>query len=71
MTRPTAATIVFVPMASPSCSRGNASVTSAEEFAKRKAAPTPWMTRQTMSSVPVAAKPAPSEARPNRAKPPT
>src|SRR3954463_5347983 len=36
-TRPIAATIVFVPIARPSSSFGNASVTSAAAFAKRKA----------------------------------
>ena len=36
-TSPIAATIVFVPIATPSCSRGKASVTSAAAFANRKA----------------------------------
>ena len=40
-TRPTAATIVFVPIARPSCSRGNASVTSAAALANRNAPPMP------------------------------
>ena len=71
MTRPTAATIVLVPMASPSCSFGKASVTSAAAFANRNAAPTPWKIRQRISSVPLFEKPAPSEARVKRRKPPT
>ena len=41
MTRPTAATIVFVPIASPSSRFGNTSVTSAAALAKRNAPPTP------------------------------
>ena len=60
-TSPIAATIVFVPMATPSCSRGKASVTRAEEFAKMSAPPIPCAIRQRISSVPSAAKPAPSE----------
>jgi hypothetical protein len=71
MTRPTAATIVFVPIARPSCSRGNASVTSAPAFANRNAPPTPWAIRHRISTVPSAANPAPSEAIPNSTKPPT
>ena len=71
MTSPTAATIVLVPMARPSCSRGKASVTSAAELAKRKAPPTPWTMRHTISSVPLPAKPAPSEASAKTTKPPT
>ena len=71
ITSPTAATIVFVPIARPSCSFGNASVTSAAEFAKRNAPPIPWTIRHRMSSVPFAAKPAPSEAAPNSRKPST
>ena len=51
-TSPTAATIVFVPIARPSCSRGNASVTSAAALANRNAAPTPWRIRHRISSVP-------------------
>ena len=39
ITRPTAATIVFVPIARPSCSRGNASVTIAAALANRNAPP--------------------------------
>ena len=42
ITRPTAATIVLVPIATPSCSRGNASVTIAAELANRNAPPIPW-----------------------------
>ena len=61
-TRPIAATIVFVPIASPSCSRGKASVTRAGPLAKMKAPPTPCRIRQRISWVPSAAKPAPSEA---------
>ena len=56
-----AATIVFVPIATPSCSRGKASVTSAEELAKISAPPMPWAIRHRINSVPSAAKPAPSE----------
>ena len=37
MTSPMAATMVLVPMASPSCSLGNASVTMAAELANRNA----------------------------------
>ncbi len=70
-TRPMAATIVFVPMASPSCSRGKASVTMAAELANRKAPPTPWSTRQTMSATPSAEKPAPSDASEKARKPRT
>ena len=65
-----AATIVLVPIATPSCSFGNASVTSAAELAKRKAAPIPCRTRQTISSVAPSAKPAPSEAAAKTRKPP-
>ena len=53
MTRPTAATIVFVPIARPSSFFGNASVTRAAAFAKRNAPPIPWRTRQRMSWVPL------------------
>ncbi len=63
-TRPIAAIIVLAPIASPSCSRGNASVTSAAALAKMKAPPMPWTTRQRISWVPLAAKPAPREAAP-------
>ncbi len=70
-TSPIAATMVFVPIANPSCSRGNASVTSADELAKRKAAAMPCSTRHRIRTVPSEAKPAPSEASPNRTKPPT
>ena len=70
-TRPTAATIVLVPIASPSCSRGNASVTSAAAFANRNAAPTPCTIRHRISCVPSAEKPAPSDAAANTAKPAT
>ena len=62
ITRPTAATIVFVPIARPSCSRGNASVTSAAALANRNAPPMPCRIRHRISSVPSAEKPAPSEA---------
>ena len=62
ITSPIAATIVFVPIASPSCSFGNASVTSAAELANRNAPPIPCSTRQTISSVPPPANPAPSDA---------
>ena len=71
ITRPTAATIVLVPMASPSCSRGNASVTSAPELANTRAPPTPCTTRHTMRAVPESARPAPSEAIVKRAMPAT
>ena len=71
MTRPTAATIVFVPIASPSSSFGNASVTSAAAFAKRNAPPTPCSTRQRISTVPLPAKPAPSDAAEKTRKPST
>src|SRR3954468_12004083 len=67
ITTPTAATIVFVPMASPSCSRGKASVTIAPALANRNAPPTPWAIRQRISSVPSPEKPATSEARPRSA----
>ena len=65
ITSPTAATIVLVPIATPSCSRGNASVTIAAALANRKAPPRPCRIRQTISSVPLPAKPAPSEAAAN------
>ena len=71
ITRPMAATIVLVPIASPSCSRGKASVTSAAELANRNAPPIPCSTRQTISSVPPPANPAPSEARANSTNPAT
>ena len=70
-TSPTAATMVFVPIARPSSCRGNASVTSAAEFANRNAPPMPCTIRQAMSSAPLAAKPAPSEASEKTTKPPT
>ena len=70
-TSPTAATIVLVPIARPSWRLGKASVTSAAELANRKAPPTPWRIRQRMSSVPLPANPAPSEAAVNTRKPPT
>ena len=53
ITRPTAATIVFVPIARPSCSRGKASVTSAAALANRNAPPMPWRIRHRISSVPL------------------
>ncbi len=71
ITSPTAAIIVFVPIASPSSSFGNASVTSAAAFAKRNAAPTPCSTRQRISCVPLPEKPAPSDASENATKPST
>ncbi len=70
-TSPTAATIVFVPIARPSCSLGKASVTSAAALAKRKAAPIPCRIRHRISVVAPPAKPAPSEARAKTTKPPT
>ena len=54
MTRPTAATIVFVPIARPSWSRGNASVTSAAALAKIAAPPMPCRIRHRISCVPSA-----------------
>ena len=62
---------MFVPIAIPSCERGNASVTSAAAFANRNAPPTPCSTRQRMSSVTSPAKPAPSDAAANTTNPPT
>ena len=70
-TRPTAATIMFVPIATPSCSRGNASVTIAELLANRNALAMPWRIRQRISCVPSAEKPAPSDATVKTAKPST
>ena len=70
-TSPTAATIVFVPIATPSCERGNASVTSAAAFANRNAPPTPCRIRHRMSCVASSAKPAPSDAAANTTNPPT
>ena len=70
-TRPTAATMVLVPIASPSCARGKASVTSAAALAKRNAPPMPWTIRQRISWVPSAAKPAPSDASAKTRKPAT
>ena len=70
ITSPTAATIVLVPIASPSCSRGNASVTIAAALAKSSEPPMPWRIRHRISSVPPEAKPAPSEATANSRKPP-
>ena len=49
MTSPTAATIVFVPIATPSCSLGNASVTMAAALANRYAPPMPWTIRHRIS----------------------
>ena len=71
ITSPTAATIVFVPIASPSWRRGNASVTSAAAFANRNAPPIPCRMRQTISSVPLEANPAPSDASANTRNPST
>ena len=71
MTSPIAATIVFVPIARPSCSCGKASVTRAGPLAKMKAPPTPWRMRQRISSVPFEDVPAPSEAKAKRRKAPT
>jgi hypothetical protein len=70
MTSPTAATMVLVPMATPSCSRGKASVTIAAELAKRNAPPSPCRIRQRISSMPLVEKPAPREAAANTTKPP-
>ena len=70
-TSPVAATIVLVPIASPSCSRGKASVTRAGPLAKMKAPPIPCTIRQRISWVPSAAKPAPSEAAAKTRKAPT
>ena len=56
-TSPTAATMVLVPMATPSWRLGKASVTSAAALANRNAAPMPWRIRQRISWVPSAAKP--------------
>ena len=69
MTRPTAATMVLVPMARPSCSLGKASVTIAAALANRNAPPMPCRIRHRISWVPSAAKPAPSEATANTTKP--
>ena len=49
ITSPTAATIVFVPIASPSCSRGKASVTIAAALANRTRPPIPWMMRHRIA----------------------
>ena len=70
ITRPTAATMVLVPIARPSCSRGKASVTIAAALANRNEPPTPWAIRHRMSCVPLAAKPAPNEATANSRNPP-
>src|SRR4029077_14849066 len=70
-TSPTAATIVFVPIASPSSFFGKASVTSADEFANRNAPPTPCSTRQRISCVPLPENPAPSDAAEKSRKPST
>ena len=70
ITSPIAATIVLVPIASPSCWRGNASVTIAAAFANRNEPPTPCRIRHRISSVPPPANPAPSEAIPNSRNPP-
>ena len=70
MTRPTAATIVLVPIATPNCSLGNESVTIAPALANRNAPPTPWRIRHRISCVPSAAKPAPSDAKAKIRKPP-
>jgi len=53
----------------PSSCLGNASVTTAAALANSSAAPTPWITRQTIRSVPPCAKPAPNEAAANTRKP--
>ena len=66
-----AATMVFVPMARPNSAFGKASVTRAAELANRNAPPTPWRMRHRISSVPLAEKPAPSDARAKMTKPPT
>ncbi len=70
-TSPMAATIVFAPIARPSCSRGKASVTSAAALANRNEELMPCRTRHRISSVPLAAKPAPREAKANSTKPAT
>ncbi len=70
ITSPTAATIVFVPIAIPSCSRGKASVTIAAELANRNEPPMPWRIRHRISCVPLSAKPAPSDATANSTNPP-
>ena len=70
ITSPIAATIVLVPIASPSCSRGNASVTIAAAFANRNEPPTPCRIRHRISSVPEPANPAPSDATANSRNPP-
>ena len=69
ITSPTAATMVFVPIAIPSCSRGNASVTIAAAFANRNEPPMPWTIRHRISSVPLPANPAPSDANANSTNP--
>jgi len=71
ITSPTAATIVFVPIARPSSCFGNASVTSAAAFANRNAPPIPCATRHRIRSVPPLANPAPSEAAEKTRKPST
>ena len=70
ITRPTAATIVLVPIARPSCSRGNESVTIAAALANRNEPPIPWRIRHRISCVPLAANPAPSDAAANSTNPP-
>ncbi len=70
MTSPIAATIVLVPIAMPSCSRGNASVTIAAELANRNEPAMPWRIRHRISWVPLSAKPAPNDATANNTKPP-
>ena len=70
ITSPIAATIVLVPIASPSCWRGNASVTIAAAFANRNEPPMPCTIRHRISCVPSPAKPAPNEASANTTKPP-
>ena len=70
ITSPMAATIVLVPIASPSWLRGNASVTIAAALANRNEPPTPCRIRHRISSVPLPAKPAPNDATANRMKPP-
>ena len=71
ITSPIAATIVFVPIASPSSFLGKASVTSAAAFAKSNAPPMPCSTRQRISCVPLPEKPAPSDASEKMRKPST
>jgi hypothetical protein len=49
MNDPAIAETMLMPSARPRCSAGNASVRIAQALANRHAAPTPWITRQTIS----------------------